>query len=623
MRVGVSRVSMGMRGWAGSVRWRAVATRGDRPRGLWVPTSCRGLEGAWASGALTRGFAAAPGPAVGDAEKALKALKSLAETEDKVDNLKTDNNEEETPDEKKANDAKPIGDATEETPGDDGKADDRKADDGKANNGKPNTSTPKVAPKPGKEDDSSWRKRFGESTEWTGAQNVVQLMTFGAAVAALVLNWNTSRRQIQSEDDRADEQRKADLNKPEIVFKNNVSKAFARLSETFVYEETGDLSKHLDHVDKSGAPEDVKAAAKKYLTLGIDMPSKLEIILTSKGDDLFRPTAVEGMPGEGKTTRTNRTLNELHASGFLYVTCKQNAKIWQCMAEALNLTDVKDDDVRAIMMEALRKYKRETGKIPTIIVDDMHYALEDDERHTKAFLAICSAAFDKGTFNSIFLGSGRVKDKIDALNVPGLRARLKRTDFLSRNPKEIAGPLANFLSVIFAQSKINDEASITPAALLPLADDILTLLGPRYLDLQKLHRATSPADAKRIVVDLIRDKTGVTARNVGPGSICRALVESDAGMFTDTNGKYDGAAHLKGLDGKGKPSDLETLQLVRMDDADVGNSVRPRFRPHHGAAFVAMASDVRDAHPDVKLGKAAVDALAVYDRFVRDTKDRE
>eukprot|EP00635_Sarcinochrysidales_sp_CCMP3193_P003689 CAMPEP_0118897024 /NCGR_PEP_ID=MMETSP1166-20130328/4604_1 /TAXON_ID=1104430 /ORGANISM="Chrysoreinhardia sp, Strain CCMP3193" /LENGTH=273 /DNA_ID=CAMNT_0006836085 /DNA_START=8 /DNA_END=829 /DNA_ORIENTATION=- len=272
----------------------------------------------------------------------------------------------------------------------------------------------------------------------------------------------------------------------------------------------------------------------------------------------------------------------------------------------------------------MEKYKSETGKTPTIIVDDMHYALKKDAENTEVFLSYCSAAFDEGTFNSVFLGSGRISEKIDELNVPGLRARLKKTEFVSRDLEKIEEPLANFLSVIFGENPKNDAASITPDALRPLANDLLTVLGPRYLDLQELHRATSPADAKGIVVDLIKKKSGATWRNVGPGSICRALVESDDGMFIDKDGKFVGDEPLKCKNADGMPSDLETLQLVRRDEAaDEKNNFKKRFRPHHGAAFAAMAKLVRDEHPEVKLGKSAVGALAVYDRLVDETKDHK
>eukprot|EP00635_Sarcinochrysidales_sp_CCMP3193_P011498 CAMPEP_0118920052 /NCGR_PEP_ID=MMETSP1166-20130328/18873_1 /TAXON_ID=1104430 /ORGANISM="Chrysoreinhardia sp, Strain CCMP3193" /LENGTH=663 /DNA_ID=CAMNT_0006860589 /DNA_START=124 /DNA_END=2111 /DNA_ORIENTATION=+ len=491
----------------------------------------------------------------------------------------------------------------------------------------------------------SWRKWF--------AGNVV-------AIVAALMSSGTLLYLFQSETSR-------NLNKHDDVLRKNVDTAVARLCEPLVFEEMGDLPEQLERVENSGAPFKVKKKAMDYLTLGIEPPSELELILSSGGKHLFRPTAVEGLAGEGKTTQIHRTLNALDASGVLFVTCKENAKIWQCIAEALKLTGVKEEDVRRILMEALRKYKRETGKIPTIIVDDMHHALEKDNENTEAFLSNCSAAFDQGTFNSVFLGGGRVAEKIDDLNVPGLRARLEKADFVSHDPEKIGEPLAaflsvifgenpkndaalitpdalrplandlltllglryldlqelhvatspadakrivvdlieeetsttwrnvaedsicraNFLSIVFAKNTANAKAEITPAALRPLVEDVLTLLGPRYWDLRKLHDATSPADAKRIVVDLIEKETATTWRNVGEGSICRALVESDAGMFIDTKGTYDGDEPLKCLDGDGKPSDLEKAQLVRKDKAkDEKQNMKTRFRPHHGAAFV-------------------------------------
>ena len=609
VRVVVGNGSVGMRGRAGAVIWRAVATRGDRPRGLLVPTPCR--DSKETSRHLTRGFAAASGPAVGDPEKALKSLAesdgtstSTATGTDVIANLSTPRTAKGDVDKGK--------EMEEET---------KEVED----KGEPNTSTPRVVPKPKKANDGtandgktndekkkSWREWFQD--EFRPKHVISQVLNVGTVVALVaVLQLLAKPKQ-----ELAQFQARQEVNKPDDVFKKNVDKAVAQLHKPLVFAETGDLPKQLDRVAKSSAPEDWKKLAKGYLTLGIDMPSKLNDILTSADDNLFLPLVVEGMAGEGKTTKIHRVLIDQDASGVLYVPCKacnSNATIWRCIAMALNLTDVKDEDVGAILKDAMIV----SGKVPTIIVDDMHYALEDDTKNTKAFLGTVSLAYDRGTFNFVASGTDGVLEKIKELTVPGLNARIERTDFVSRDLEAIKIPFANFLSVIFAENEANEKASITPSALRPLANDILTLLGPRYLDIQKLHRATSPADAKSIIVKLIRGETYATARNVGPGSICRALVESDSGMFIDTDGKFLGDEPLKGLDGDGKPSDLETLHLVRKDRASVGRSLRPRFRPHHGAAFVAMASVIRDYHPDVKLGKAAVDALAVYDRFVQET----
>ena len=102
-------------------------------------------------------------------------------------------------------------------------------------------------------------------------------------------------------------------------------------------------------------------------------------------------------------------------------------------------------------------------------------------------------------------------------------------------------------------------------------------------------------------------------------------MESDGGFFIDKNRKHRGDDVLKCLDGNGKASDLEKTQLVRKDKVEDANGMLyGRFRPHHGAVFAAMAMAVREADVDTPpppgLGKAATDALAVYDGFVEDLK---
>ena len=65
-------------------------------------------------------------------------------------------------------------------------------------------------------------------------------------------------------------------------------------------------------------------------------------------------------------------------------------------------------------------------------------------------------------------------------------------------------------------------------------------------------------------------------------------------------------------------STLVLENLVRKDKAKVRGSIRPRFLAHHRAAFTAMAFDVRKADPEAKLGKAAIEVLATFDRLVGD-----
>lgn len=180
------------------------------------------------------------------------------------------------------------------------------------------------------------------------------------------------------------------------------------------------------------------------LDAGIELPPKLKDIIDSAGDGLSQPLVVEGMAGEGKTTQLQRELDG--ASGLLYVTCKESdANTWQCIARGLNLTGVKDEVVVDIMLGAMEKYKRETGKTPLVVIDDIHYALDYDKKPTRVFLSYCSAAFDEGIFNVVLLGNGLVEAKAVEVDVPGLRARLERDNFVDRESKEIEFPLAREL----------------------------------------------------------------------------------------------------------------------------------------------------------------------------------
>ena len=133
-----------------------------------------------------------------------------------------------------------------------------------------------------------------------------------------------------------------------------------------------------------------------------------------------------------------------------------------------------------------------------------------------------------------------------------------------------------------------------------------------------LRVAKSPVDLTRKVVKLVEDETKKTRRNVGPGTLCRALVESDDGTIIDTDDKYDDDACLLCKVAGNRTSTLVLENLVRKDDANVGGIVYPRFLAHHGAAFTAMAVVVRKADPEAKLGKAAIEVLATYDRLVGD-----
>ena len=455
--------------------------------------------------------------------------------------------------------------------------------------------------------------RLWLSMEWEGATKVI-------AVVGLLVSLATNFWQYRTAVEVARDQVEADDTAPERKFKKNVETAVARLREPFVFEDVN--SKELSRIRTSDAATEVKKKAEAYWTQGIIVPPELTDVLT--GNERCNPTVLEGKSGPGKSTAVQRLADG--RQGVLYVPCKTfsantaMSSFWEVVAKALNVPNEKDLNVGTILHKALKKYHKDfpNEPLPTIVIDDLDRAFARDKTATEDFISNCGNFFDEGIANSIFLGSDPIYEMILEAHIPGAAARFLKADFVERDPSDIIEPFANNLAIKFAENEANDEDSITPEALLPLATDVLVLVGPRYSDLLLVHKATSPDDLKRRVIGLVKAETGKTWRNVGSGTICRTLVESDAGMFVDTEGKYDGDGPLKCKNENGKDSDLVTENLVRKDNANVGGSIRPRFLAHHGAAFVAMAVVVRKADPEPKLGKAAIEVLATYDRLVGD-----
>ena len=471
---------------------------------------------------------------------------------------------------------------------------------------------------------------------FTAVKTVELLTAIGAvggpasALYAVSVSQQASTDRARVDAALLDFQIEQEISKSEIVFKKRVDTAVARLCETFAYDD-GTLQE-VSRIRDSDAATEVKDKAETYWTQGIIVPPEPKMMITSTAPDRFNPQVIEGLSGTGKSTALLRFAHNCGRRGVLYVSCKgtnstEKLSIWAAVAAALNLPCEKDLNVGAVLDAALEKYRKDFPNcpLPIIIVDDLHLAFAANSQTAKNFLTNCGGFYDRGLGNFVFLGSDPIYDQITrgSARITGAAARFQQTAFVERDPNEIAEPFANFLSIIFARNKSNGKDSISPDALLPLAEDALLLLGPRYSDLLMLHSATSPDDLKRVVVDLIRKETNATSRNVGPGSICRALVESDDGMFIDKVFKYDGDEPLKCKDRNGNDSDLVTENLVRKDVTVVGGSSRPRYRPHHGAAFVAMAYDVRKNVQwyGPKLGGRAKEVLKVYDRFVEDVKD--
>ena len=208
--------------------------------------------------------------------------------------------------------------------------------------------------------------------------------------------------------------------------------------------------------------------------------------------------------------------------------------IWEVVAKELRLSTTKDSDTRHVLEVALELMKeRMQGKLPIVIIDDFHEALNLDKVSARGFIKMSVYLYERGVANFVFLGSDPIYGGIMDLHAPGANSRFETTTFEQRPAQELEEPLASYLSIILAERNDNDRGSIAPSVVLALATDVLRVLGPRYVDvdLMRLCVGKSPVDLTRKVVNLVEVETEKTRRNVGPGTLCRALVESDDGTI--------------------------------------------------------------------------------------------
>jgi len=416
--------------------------------------------------------------------------------------------------------------------------------------------------------------------------------------------------------------------------KRAVKTAFDELRTKFVkrYDHSSKgMHFGLERVENSEASGETKRLAEDYLTKGVVVPPKLRDMF--KCDDgterrasaVPRIAVVEAISGTGKSTVIQRLADG--RAGVIFADCRLG-NAWEGIAGQLKVAEyppTKEEDLVAdILKRALVKYRSEfPAEYPIIIVDELDYAFRNDYESARKFVETCIGLYAENLATFVFIDSQPLYDKItNDANIPGAAPWcLEKVKLVKRDQKDIEEPLANYLSIFFAEN--NDKDSITPSALRALARDMLAVVGTQYSDLRSLIESAppckSPADLKREIIDVVGHEGCHIHNHVGPGSLCRALVESDDAVVVDHSGKYDENALKiyvhRGLKALGKWSDIVSEDIVHRDYAAVDGDLLPRFAPHHGAAFTAMAVCVHSRHPRAKLGKAAIDVLAAYNRL--------